>query len=101
MILRLTINNYVIVDFYICNSIKRHIYIVKVAKAKTMKAIRKVAKSGQIAITPEIIELMGIEPGDYVEFDVIRIVHKASGAKMEESGIENPLMVTTPEPILA
>lgn len=64
-----------------------------------MKAIRKVAKSGQISLTPEIIDLMGIEPGDYIEFDVIRIVRKA-GAKMEESGLENPLM-PTPEPILA
>lgn len=64
-----------------------------------MKAIRKVAKSGQISLTPEIIELMGIEPGDYIEYDVIRIVKKAN-AKMEESGLENPLMAT-PEPIFA
>lgn len=64
-----------------------------------MKAIRKVAKSGQISLTPEIIDLMGIGPGDYIEFDVIRIVRKAD-AKMEESGLENPLM-PTPEPILA
>jgi len=64
-----------------------------------MKAIRKVAKSGQISLTPEIIELMGIEPGDYIEYDVIRIVKKAN-AKMEESGIENP-QIATPEPILA
>jgi bifunctional DNA-binding transcriptional regulator/antitoxin component of YhaV-PrlF toxin-antitoxin module len=64
-----------------------------------MKAIRKVAKSGQISLTPEIIELMGIEPGDYIEYDVIRIVKKAN-AKMEGSGIENP-QIATPEPILA
>lgn len=64
-----------------------------------MKAIRKVAKSGQVSLTPEIIDLMGIEPGDYVEFDVIRIVRKA-GTKMEESEQENPLMLT-PEPIFA
>lgn len=65
-----------------------------------MKAIRKVAKSGQISLTPEIVELMGIEPGDYIEFDVIKIVKKANAAKMEGSEQENPLMVT-PEPILA
>ncbi|MGD0952884.1 MAG: AbrB/MazE/SpoVT family DNA-binding domain-containing protein [Methanotrichaceae archaeon] len=41
-----------------------------------MKAIRKVAKSGQISIPPEIMEIMKIEPGDYIEFDVISIVHK-------------------------
>lgn len=64
-----------------------------------MKAIRKVAKSGQISLTPEIIDLMEIEPGDYIEFDVIRIVRRAS-AKMEESGLENPLMAA-PEPIFA
>lgn len=63
-----------------------------------MKAIRKVAKSGQIAIPPEILDLMEIEPGDYVEFDIIRIVEKT--AKMERSESKNPLM-TTPEPILA
>lgn len=64
-----------------------------------MKAIRKVAKSGQISLTPEIIDLMGIEPGDYIEFDVIRVVRKSS-AKMEMGELENPLM-PTPEPILA
>lgn len=64
-----------------------------------MKAIRKVAKSGQISLTPEIIDLMGIEPGDYIEFDVIRVVRKSS-AKMEIGELENPLM-PTPEPIFA
>jgi len=63
-----------------------------------MKAIRKVAKSGQISIPPEIMELMEIQPGDYVEFDVIQKVTKS--AKMGESEIKNPLM-PTPEPILA
>ena len=64
-----------------------------------MRAIRKVAKSGQISLTPEIIDIMEIEPGDYIEFDVIRVVRK-SNAKMEGSEPENPLM-PTPEPILA
>jgi bifunctional DNA-binding transcriptional regulator/antitoxin component of YhaV-PrlF toxin-antitoxin module len=65
-----------------------------------MKAIRKVAKSGQVSLTPEIIDLMDIGPGDYIEFDVIRVVRKAD-AKMEESELrENPLMPTL-EPILA
>lgn len=64
-----------------------------------MKAIRKVAKSGQISLTPEILDLLGIEPGDYIEYDVIRIVRKV-GTKMEESELENPLM-STPEPIFA
>lgn len=64
-----------------------------------MRAIRKVAKSGQISLTPEIIDIMEIEPGDYIEFDVIRVVRK-SNAKMEGSELENPLM-PTPEPILA
>jgi hypothetical protein len=64
-----------------------------------MKAIRKVAKSGQVSLTPEIIDLMGIESGDYIEYDVIRIVRKA-GAKMEESEQENPQMPTL-EPVFA
>jgi len=64
-----------------------------------MRDIRKVAKSGQISLTPEIIDIMEIEPGDYIEFDVIRVVRK-SNAKMEGSKLENPLM-PTPEPILA
>lgn len=64
-----------------------------------MKAIRKVAKSGQISLTPEILDLLGIEPGDYIEYDVIRIVRKV-GTKMEESELENPLM-STPELIFA
>ena len=42
---------------------------------------------------------MGIEPGDYIEFDVIRVVRKSS-AKMEMGELENPLM-PTPEPIFA
>lgn len=66
---------------------------------QSMKAIRKVAKSGQVSLTPEIIDLMGIEAGDYIEFDVIRIVRKAN-TKMEGSEQENPLMVT-PDPISA
>ena len=65
-----------------------------------MKAIRKVAKSGQISIPPEILTLMQIEPGDYIEFDVIGIVRKANAEKMEGSELENPLLPTL-EPIFA
>jgi len=64
-----------------------------------MRAIRKVAKSGQVSLPPEIIEVMGIEPGDIIEYEVIKIVKKAS-PKMEKSGTENPLLAT-PEPISA
>ena len=66
-----------------------------------MKAIRKVAKSGQISLTPEIIDLMGIEAGDYIEYDVIRIVRKASESKMSESELQQNPMMPTPELIFA
>ncbi len=54
-----------------------------------MRAIRRVAKSGQVSIPPEIMDLLGIEPGDYVEFDVLRKVEKADIKAKGES--ENPL----------
>jgi len=66
---------------------------------RNMRAIRKVAKSGQVSLPPEIIEVMGIEPGDIIEYEVIGIVKKVN-AKMEKSGIENPQMATL-EPISA
>jgi len=46
-----------------------------------MRASLRVAKSGQVAIPPQIRDSMGIEPGDVVEIDVIAIVHKAKDAK--------------------
>lgn len=54
-----------------------------------MRAIRRVAKSGQVSIPPEIMDLLGIEPGDYIEFDVLRKVEKADIKAKGES--ENPL----------
>jgi bifunctional DNA-binding transcriptional regulator/antitoxin component of YhaV-PrlF toxin-antitoxin module len=57
-----------------------------------------VAKSGQISLPPEIIDIFGIEAGDYVEIDVIGIVKKAS--EIGKSEIQNPQMPTL-EPILA
>ena len=42
--------------------------------------------------------ILGIEPGDYIEVDVIGIVKKAS--EIGKSGILNPQMATL-EPILA
>jgi bifunctional DNA-binding transcriptional regulator/antitoxin component of YhaV-PrlF toxin-antitoxin module len=63
-----------------------------------MRATRRVAKSGQISLPPEIIDIFGIEAGDYVEIDVIGIVKKAS--EIGKSEIQNPQMPTL-EPILA
>ena len=63
-----------------------------------MRATRRVAKNGQISLPPEIITVLGIEPGDYIEFEVIGIVKK--GSEIGKSGILNPQMATL-EPILA
>ena len=63
-----------------------------------MRATKRMAKSGQVSIPPEIIELFEIEPGDYVEFDVIGVIKK--GSKIGKSEILNPQMPTL-EPILA
>jgi len=63
-----------------------------------MRATRRVAKNGQISLPPEIMTVLGIEPGDYIEFEVIGIVKK--GSEIGKSGILNPQMATL-EPILA
>jgi bifunctional DNA-binding transcriptional regulator/antitoxin component of YhaV-PrlF toxin-antitoxin module len=63
-----------------------------------MRATRRVAKSGQISLPPEMIEILGIEAGDYVEFDVIDVIKK--GPKIGKSESLNPQMPTL-EPILA
>ncbi len=53
-----------------------------------MRAIVKLAKSGQVSIPPEIREILGAEPGDYLDIDVIGITHKAKGSGKEKS--QNP-----------
>lgn len=63
-----------------------------------MRATRRVAKNGQISLPPEIMRILGIEAGDYIEFEVIGIVKK--GSEIGKSGIKNPQMPTL-EPILA
>ncbi len=45
----------------------------------------KLAKSGQVSVPPEIREILGAAPGDYLEIEVIGIVAKAKGSENEKS----------------
>ncbi|MGA9097755.1 MAG: AbrB/MazE/SpoVT family DNA-binding domain-containing protein [Methanotrichaceae archaeon] len=53
-----------------------------------MRAIVKLAKSGQVSIPPEIRDILGAEPGDYLEIDVIGITSKAKSVAKDNS--QNP-----------
>ncbi|MDD1762125.1 MAG: AbrB/MazE/SpoVT family DNA-binding domain-containing protein [Methanothrix sp.] len=66
-----------------------------------MRAIVKIAKSGQVSIPNEIREILGAEAGDYLEIDVIGIAAKSAREQEKgKSGYLNPRIATL-EPILA
>ena len=65
-----------------------------------MRFVKKVSERGVVTLPTEIREALGVEDGDLVEFEVLRVVRKANpGSRPIPTPSPSPALSPDPSPV--